>query len=289
MRRSLAPAGVLIALILGTAACATFQPEAAPGRSAATPGATVTPAVRRADPAAGRYLATIGLCLYCHTAEGGQPAAGGRILAAPGQGRLVAGNLTPDKSTGLGDFAEARRLLKEAGYEKGLTLKMMHSSDRAGSANGYAEVALIIQQQFARDFPKIKIEPDGILWAEQNRRNVERNYEVSWWGFVYETEPGIQLHNAYHTEGGRNYTGWSDAKFDSMWERQQWTTDMEERKKLLKELQRYILDQYVLVQGYEYFNAALIHPTFKGYEEWGGSGNGPGGTLRYIENMWFDK
>lgn len=119
MRRNLAPAGLLIALILGVAACATFQPEAAPGGPAPTVGATATPAVRRADPAAGRYLATIGLCLYCHTAEGGQPAAGGRTLVAPGQGRLVAGNLTPDKSAGLGDWSDAEIKGGTLGVAKG--------------------------------------------------------------------------------------------------------------------------------------------------------------------------
>lgn len=53
----------------------------------------------------GRYLAAAGDCAACHTAEGGQPYAGGRAVPTP-FGTIYSTNITPDKATGLGDWSE---------------------------------------------------------------------------------------------------------------------------------------------------------------------------------------
>src|SRR4051812_15330209 len=58
----------------------------------------------------GRYLATVGDCIACHTGPAGQYA-GGRGIETP-FGLINAPNLTPDEDTGIGrwsaeDFARA--------------------------------------------------------------------------------------------------------------------------------------------------------------------------------------
>ena len=67
----------------------------------------------------GRYLATLGDCNACHTAKGGQPFAGGVVLATP-FGNLVGANITPDPETGIGRYTEAefQRVMSE-GIGKG--------------------------------------------------------------------------------------------------------------------------------------------------------------------------
>ncbi|GLQ92168.1 c-type cytochrome [Dyella acidisoli] len=54
--------------------------------------------------AKGRYLATAGDCVSCHTARGGEPYAGGRMLPTP-FGGIPAPNITPDRDTGIGQWA----------------------------------------------------------------------------------------------------------------------------------------------------------------------------------------
>ncbi len=49
----------------------------------------------------GRYLVAAGDCAACHTAEGGQPFAGGRAVPTP-FGTIYSTNITPDKETGIG-------------------------------------------------------------------------------------------------------------------------------------------------------------------------------------------
>lgn len=52
----------------------------------------------------GEYLTRIGNCAGCHTARGGEPYAGGKAVDTP-FGAVYAGNLTPDKTTGIGSWS----------------------------------------------------------------------------------------------------------------------------------------------------------------------------------------
>ncbi len=54
----------------------------------------------------GRYLATVGDCIACHTAPGGAPFAGGRPIATP-FGTLRSANITPDRASGIGGWSDA--------------------------------------------------------------------------------------------------------------------------------------------------------------------------------------
>jgi len=57
----------------------------------------------------GQYLARAADCAACHTAEGGEPFAGGRAFVLP-FGTLYSTNITPDKETGIGDYTDANFL-----------------------------------------------------------------------------------------------------------------------------------------------------------------------------------
>jgi len=54
--------------------------------------------------ARGEYLARLGDCVACHTADKGKPMAGGRELATP-FGALYSTNITPDRETGIGGYS----------------------------------------------------------------------------------------------------------------------------------------------------------------------------------------
>lgn len=53
----------------------------------------------------GRYLATAGNCVSCHTTEGGQPFAGGLAFETP-FGKIYSTNITSDAETGIGSWTE---------------------------------------------------------------------------------------------------------------------------------------------------------------------------------------
>lgn len=65
------------------------------------------------DPVRGEVIAGLGACRACHTAEGGEPYAGGYGIATK-FGTFYAPNITPDRTTGIGgwsydDFVHAMR------------------------------------------------------------------------------------------------------------------------------------------------------------------------------------
>ena len=64
--------------------------------------------------ARGRYLATAGNCISCHTRPGGVPFTGGVAFDTP-FGRLYSTNITPDEETGIGKWSaeDLRRALHE--------------------------------------------------------------------------------------------------------------------------------------------------------------------------------
>jgi len=55
----------------------------------------------------GRYLATAGDCIACHTVAGGKPMAGGLAVDTP-IGPIIASNITPSKSHGIGNYSLAQ-------------------------------------------------------------------------------------------------------------------------------------------------------------------------------------
>ncbi len=79
------------------AAGAALLSLALPVLAAQAPGADVQ-AIER-----GRYLATAGDCIACHSAPGGKPMAGGLSLATP-LGAIVATNITPSTTRGIGNY-----------------------------------------------------------------------------------------------------------------------------------------------------------------------------------------
>ncbi len=66
------------------------------------------------DPAIGAVLAGLGGCRACHTADGGEPWAGGHTIETP-RGTFYGSNLTPDPEHGLGrwSFEDFRRAMRE--------------------------------------------------------------------------------------------------------------------------------------------------------------------------------
>lgn len=104
MRRMRRALPVVALLVLALLAWWLLRPL---GHAAVPRSASAVSAASLRDPALiarGAYLATAGDCAACHTAQGGAPYAGGRLLPTP-FGNIAVPNLTPDPATGLGDWS----------------------------------------------------------------------------------------------------------------------------------------------------------------------------------------
>lgn len=106
--------GLGVGLGLLSLAAAAATPEAA--TPSAAPAGT-SELVQR-----GKYLATAGDCVACHTAPGGKPMAGGLALPTP-IGAIVATNITPSTTHGIGHYTEAQFI---AALRKGVRADGQH-------------------------------------------------------------------------------------------------------------------------------------------------------------------
>lgn len=108
---------VLAALLVAALALTSWSDRAADLRGSPTEK-PAPDAVARGD-----YVAKLGHCAGCHTARGGAPMAGGRVIQTP-FGSVVSANLTPDADSGLGRWTPAafRRALREGRSADGRAL-----------------------------------------------------------------------------------------------------------------------------------------------------------------------
>ena len=98
---------------VGLSLCALIDRGTANGADA--PIAEASAASSEDQPLArGRYLAAAGNCISCHTVPGGAPFAGGLSFETP-FGRIYSSNITPDPTTGIGQWtaADLRRAMHE--------------------------------------------------------------------------------------------------------------------------------------------------------------------------------
>jgi len=99
-RRTLFGLVVLVALLVGAGLFFFLPASLAPVHASASQP-TGTALVEK-----GRYLATAGDCVACHTAPGGRAYAGGLSFRLP-FGTIYSSNITPDRETGIGGWSDA--------------------------------------------------------------------------------------------------------------------------------------------------------------------------------------
>src|SRR5712692_2519557 len=155
------------------------------------------------------------------------------------------------------DPKEARRLLAEAGFPKGLKTQLTVTSglgrdrvDEAQLVQGYLkdvgiEVELKIQEYGAYVATTVQGKFEGM---------VDGPIGVVW-------EPDGRLYRAYASDSSRNIGHVNDATLTAMLKEQRRTKDLEARKKLICDIQRYVAEQ----QYYVYLNSTTITTSWQPY------------------------
>ncbi|TBR40614.1 MULTISPECIES: cytochrome c [Dyella] len=107
---------IIVLVLLAWLATKVFRGGGDPGANLPTP---VTDAMVKQ----GEYLARAGDCAACHTAPGGKPFAGGLPMASP-VGTIYSSNITPDPTTGIGDYTygDFERAVRRGISREGRTL-----------------------------------------------------------------------------------------------------------------------------------------------------------------------
>jgi peptide/nickel transport system substrate-binding protein len=139
--------------------------------------------------------------------------------------------------------AEARRLLAEAGYPNGFKAVLKNRNVKLP----YQDLAVFVIQEWR----KIGIEVDNrpietAAWFSDLR---EANFELIIGPTVEFMDDPDQFLNRYTTGAPQNYARFSDPAIDDLFSRQARTLDPAERKKLVIQLQKIVLENAYYMPG----------------------------------------
>jgi peptide/nickel transport system substrate-binding protein len=140
--------------------------------------------------------------------------------------------------------AEAKKLLAEAGYPNGFKVVLKNRNVRLP----YQDFAVYAIQEWRKIGIEVENRPlETAAWYTDLRDN--GNFEIGVQPTVEFMDDPDQFLNRYTTGASANYGRFSDPVIDDLFSRQARATDPAERKKLVHELQRRVLDQAYYMPG----------------------------------------
>ena len=154
------------------------------------------------------------------------------LLQAPGW-RQLDGKKHPD------DIAEAKQLLKEAGYDESHPLKAKFYIAQWAF---WPDAAIIIQEHLKNS---VGIELEYVLSDITTvfLDLIEGKFQATMFGEAnIISDPDDRFGGHYIIGGHRNWSGWSDPKVEELFKQQQRETDFEKRKQLNYEMQRIVIN-----------------------------------------------
>jgi peptide/nickel transport system substrate-binding protein len=149
--------------------------------------------------------------------------------------------------------AEARRLLAEAGYPNGLKVVLKNRNVRVP----YIDFAVFAIQEWKKIGVEAEHRPlETAAWFVDGRD--QGNFELIVSGvFGYNDDPDFFLQR-YTTGDTNNWGRFSDPRIDDLYSRQARTLDPAERKKLIAEIEKIVLDNAYYVTGL-WWRRSVVH------------------------------
>lgn len=135
------------------------------------------------------------------------------------------------------DVEKAKALLKEAGYEKGLSFKLTVPSDYKYHMN----TAELIQSQLQKVGIEVTIDPiEFSSWLTKVYK--DRDYEATVVGFIGYLDP-VQILGRYTSENEKNYINFKSKDFDAAIANAEKSSTKEEEIKNIKKSQKILAEE----------------------------------------------
>ena len=187
-------------------------------------------------------------------------------------GEIPAGTFVPPKTAGYthtpvfkaspttADLAEAKRLLKEAGYPNGKgfpKIELLYNT-----SEGHKKVAVAIQQMWKKNLG-IRVSILNQEWKVFLNSVKELNYQTSRGGWIGDyLDPNTFL-DMYVTGGGHNNTGWSNKKYDEYIRLAAEEQTRGKRLGYFHKAEDILLDELPIIPIYHYVDNKLVSPKVK--------------------------
>jgi peptide/nickel transport system substrate-binding protein len=159
------------------------------------------------------------------------------------------------------DPTQAKQLLADAGYAKGLSFEVMFTASRPEDV----QLSQLIQAQLKNVGISLALKQVDV--ATFGARQHTGDFDSSLAAAVFFADLDSRLSGVYLTGSGSNYTGLSDPKLDQQIEAQRREADPAKREVLLKDASRYIAQNYYETTLYRQVLTTFWHPQVKNYAD----------------------
>ncbi len=184
-------------------------------------------------------------------------------------GQIPARGLTPSDTAGYtagdmlhGDFAEARRLLAEAGFPGGEGFPELEIL--FNTSDGHRRIAEAIQQMW-RENLGINI---GLYNQEskvQSNSMRDGDYTIARMAWVGDYIDASTFLDLMLSDSGNNQTGWANDDYDRLVNEARYAIDPQARFDLYREAEQILMDESPIAPIYFYVNSRLKQPEVKGW------------------------
>lgn len=197
--------------------------------------------------------------LVKYVTRGGQLPA--TVFTPPGCGGYSA---TPRLPKDLSRLAEAKELLKKAGYADGKALGPIEISFNTSDA--HRKIAEAIQQMWKQNLG-LDMRLMNQEWKVFLDTQRTKNYQISRMGWIADyNDPNTYL-DMFVTDGGNNHAGWSNKEYDSLIAKAAKELDQKKRLALFQKAEDILLDELPIVPVYIYTRVYLKSKAVQGWFE----------------------
>jgi peptide/nickel transport system substrate-binding protein len=180
------------------------------------------------------------------------------------------------------DPRAARELLAAAGYPNGLKTVLISTPGYGTLWTQYVELVHAQLKRAGFDVELRMVEYSAYISTYFSGKFEEGMV----WGLQSTfQEPHDYLYNMLHSKGARNHAHINDPELDQLIEKQAQILDINERKKVILEIQRYAAEKMYYVPGPGRFYYWAVHPRVGGYYPYATNEYGYGGVM--VPRVWL--
>lgn len=153
------------------------------------------------------------------------------------------------------DPEEARRLLTEAGYEAGVATTIVSRPD---------DLRVRFHEVLANQLGRVGIEASVEVMEASVQLQLSRDQEVPLQGaqLGIRLDPSLDLRMTVHSDGSLNF-GYQNPRIDELIEAAEVTVDQDERRRILREAQRILAEDVMLVPLFGLLDFQAHHPDLR--------------------------
>ena len=177
------------------------------------------------------------------------------------------------------DLAEARKLVKEAGFE-GVAVDMNTSGGTAATA----DLASVIKEQLGKVGITVNIKLTSNYQDHLNEMLADK-FHLTYTGHGASPDYDEYIYKHFHSKGARNYYKFTDAKWDELADKQRVAVTPEERKKAVRDALAYhaeVVPNVPLMSG-------LNQNIYRNYTHGFGKPVQPYDGSMYVDVYWMDQ